>query len=99
MTLPSNDGLIMRVKTGNERLKQEFFAACLADESGENDKYEYHMQRIDKAYVKLERLCLELEVSGYEKCLYEKPLCTNSSYWCYCCPSKIPHWRVEDAGK
>lgn len=83
------EALLNRVRLGNFRLHEAWVVACRAET---DELFERHMAKVDKASPLLESLCLELEVSGYETCLYDKPRCRDSAdknWWCYVCPAKV----------
>ena len=92
MAKSNSNELRDRVIRGNELLYAAWREACsVVDQPAE---YEKIMARIDRAWSRLHRLCLELAGQGFEDCLYPVPRCQNNPPWfCYVCPSKVPHWR------
>lgn len=99
MTLISEktNTLLSRVKTGNEKIWDAYNWALVIDVEKERDKWDQAMDKIERAVARLNLLCLELEASGYERCIYDKPTCSLTKPWAFCwaCPSKTEHWRSE----
>lgn len=63
---------------------------------------EYQLRRIDKAWPKLDILCLTLIASGFTSCLYGTPRCgpaADNDYFCYVCPCSLAWWKAEPAAK
>lgn len=79
--------LIDRVRNGNALLFHEWERAgrCL-----DEDQRVEIMDRIDRAWPRLDALCQQLILEGYDMCLYAKPLCKTGSidnWFCYVCPA------------
>lgn len=83
--------LLNRVRKGNELLWQTRQHAV---ECSSLEESEALMVSIDRAWPRLASLCLELEVSGFENCLYGEPRCRGAAcspgWFCYVCPSVWP---------
>jgi hypothetical protein len=75
--------LIERIKKGNSAIMEEYCKAA----SDPEDKWLYHMKRIDNAADRLHELAYPLLIEGYDKCLYtfkEKPECDKPSICVVC---------------
>lgn len=91
-------GLLERVKLGNARLYEAFLNSINASNEAQAEAYRVS---IDRAFPRLERLCWELEASGWTKCLYSEPYCIRSGYgvgagfFCWACPAQVLPRAVE----
>lgn len=70
-----NSELLTRVRNGNQVLYNAWLEACQSDDAG----YEAMMCRIDKSLPRLHNLCLQLQASGFDKCLYDVPRCQGDN--------------------
>jgi len=88
-----------RVRVGNDKLTKAWLEIL---DIKNKEAQALEDDRWYKARRKLEMLCFELEVKGYEDCLYiedgrkvrQCPTDPQNS-WCWVCPSKTPYWRNE----
>ena len=94
------EALRNRVKIGNGKL---FKAWQQIMEISDKEEQVFQEDKWEKARDKLHYLCLELQGRGYEDCLYiedgKKVRRCPESIECLVCPSKIPYWREENAGR
>jgi hypothetical protein len=79
MPLSSSD-LLARVRKGNDAISEVWLKAVKLD----NEGFEKQMQRIDKAWPELHKLCRELFDTGYRGCLYNGN-CERTPV-CWICP-------------
>lgn len=89
-----------RVILGNQKL----FDAWLKIREFAHDSAEWsrQMDRWSEAQKKLQGLCSQLKLMGYEDCLYIKEgkkfkncLDNPDGFWCQVCPSIISYWEKE----
>ena len=75
--------LLERVKNGNKKLLDTWKQSC----DSEPEESEHLMKMIDKAWPRLNNLCLYLQASGFNDCLYGELFCSqNEERFCYVCP-------------
>jgi len=82
--------LLYRVRLGNDGCMEAWLKGCRSDDT----ELERQLNRIERSWPKLHRLCLELEATGFTGCLYDDIPCRSNEEWfCFVCPSKTPYWR------
>lgn len=95
-----------RVKTGNEKLWRAWRE--LRDIGRRTKPPEAIWGRWEDAQKKLDALCTELKLKGFNDCLYINPegvktlkcLCNpeQHQWWCIVCPSDKKYWEDELMG-
>ena len=91
VTQPRVSELRARVRLGNDRTMAAWREAINGNLSQE--QWVKAMVPIDNAMRRLDNLCTTLIATGGDTCLYDTPRCRGKDISCFCCPSKIPHWR------
>jgi hypothetical protein len=83
-------GLKSRVIKGNEWAQEAWKKCC--DTMEQDELWKANMLSFENGCRKLNVLCLQLEASGWEKCLYPSLRCRErpADLTCFACPSVWP---------
>lgn len=82
--------LLGKVRSGNDKFIDAWNHGI---ETPGNEEVIKQLNRISNSYRYLSNLVIELESTGYNRCLYDEPKCKNDpQYFCFVCPRETTKW-------
>lgn len=82
--------LLEKVRSGNDKFIDAWKHGVDTEGTGEVIK---QLNRISNSYRYLSNLVIELELTGYNQCLYDNPKCKDDpQYFCFVCPRETVKW-------
>lgn len=81
----TSEELVRRIVKGNDWCRAAWQRCCDAAD-GDETAWHRQLEMFHRGTARLDILCLQLEASGYEKCLYQKPICLDTDeVACWAC--------------